>query len=213
MDAYWRRRVLALGGVLGAVGLLVWTCSGSGGGQKHVVGNAAAVITPSRSPSATPVHSAAPHASPAPAVTVTARVTVTPVAPKRAGDACEAKDVVVSLGPAKSTYAKGEHPQFRLNVVNTGDRACTFGVGPKELQVQIVSGSDKIWTSAKCFAGTGSSIQMLQRGVPYAGMLGWDRHRTTPDCSAKRPAARPGTYTVQARGGGAKTRKAVFYLR
>ncbi len=213
VDAYWRRRVIALGGALGVVGLLVWACSGSGsraGGQKHVVSNAAAVSTPSPSPVAS-AHSAP--AAPMPTVTVTAKVTVTPTAPKRAGDACDAKDVVVTLGPTKATYAGKEHPQFRLSVVNTGARACTFGVGPKELAVQIVSGSDRVWTSARCFAGTGSSIQLLQRGVPYAGTIDWDRHRSTTDCGGKHPAARPGTYTVQAKGGGTRTRKAVFVLR
>jgi hypothetical protein len=213
VDAYWRRRVVALGGVLSAVGLMVWACSGSGsGGKKQPVRNAAAVSSPSPSPAAVPTGGSA---MPLPTVTVTAtaKVTVTPAPPKKPGDRCDAGNVVVSLGPTKGTFGKGEHAQFRLTVVNTGAQACTFGVGPNELQIQIASGSDKVWSSAKCFAGTGSSIQMLQRGIPYGGIVDWDRHRTVGDCTAKRPTARAGTYTIIAKGGGIKTKKAVFFLR
>jgi hypothetical protein len=146
---------------------------------------------------------------------VTTQVTVQPSAPRRPGDACDADDVVVDFAPTKATFGKGEHPQFRLSVVNTGKQACTFGVGPKELQVQISSGSDKVWTSAQCFSGSGSSIQMLQRGIPYGGTLEWDRHRVAPanNCSAHREEALSGTYTVMAKGGGIKTKRQVFRLR
>jgi len=219
VDAYWRRRVIALGGVLSAVGVMVWACSGSSG-HKHPVSNAAAVLTPSPSPSPSPSRSVSVSVPgnngnvPLPTVTVTAHVTVTPVAPRRAGDACDPHDVVVSLGPAKETYLKAEHPQFRLSVVNTGKPACTFGVGPKELQIQIASGSDKVWSSAKCVTGTGSSIQLLQHGIPYGGIVNWDRRRSPGQCAGRRPVARPGTYTIAARSSiGIKTKKAVFFLR
>jgi len=212
VDAYWRRRVVALGGVLSAVGLMVWACSASGSGGQKTVKNAAAVTSPSPSP-AVPTSGTAKAPMPVVTVTATAKVTVTPAPPKKVGDSCAANNVVVSLAPAKATFGKGEQPRFRLTVVNTGGQACTFGVGPNELRIQIASGSDRVWTSAQCFAGTGSSIQMLQRGIPYGGVVTWDRHRTIKDCSAKRPSAHAGTYTIVAKGGGIKTKKAVFYLR
>lgn len=223
VDAYWRRRVLALGGVLASVGLVVWACSGSGGPgtSRTTVRNAAAVAHPIASP--TPQSAAQPGTQPQtgslpqPTVTVTAtaQVTVSPSPSRRPGDACDARDVVVGFAPTKDTYGKGERPQFRLSVVNTGRQACTFGVGPRELQVQIASGSDRVWSSAQCYGGSGSSIQMLQRGIPYGGTLEWDRHRSAPanNCSAHREEALPGTYTVIAKGGGIKTKRAVFRLR
>jgi hypothetical protein len=225
VDAYWRRRVVALGAVLASVGLVVWACSGSDGdgartGRTTTVRNAAAIAKPAAS--AMPQASAQPGVQPGtqtgtqPTVTVTktAQVTVHPTPERRAGDACDARDVVVNFAATKSSYGKGERPQFRLSVVNTGRRACTFGVGPRELQVQISSGPDRIWSSAQCFGGTGSSIQLLQRGIPYGGVLEWDRHRSAPasDCSASRLEAQPGTYTAFAKGGGIKTKRQVFRL-
>ena len=53
VDAYWRRRVVALGGVLATVGLVVWACSGGsdrgriGSTTGHAtVRNAAVVSSP-----------------------------------------------------------------------------------------------------------------------------------------------------------------------
>lgn len=228
VDAYWRRRVVALGAVVASVGLVVWACSGSDGNSARTsrtttVRNAAAVAKPLAS--ATAQASAQPGgaqtgeaqtggAQPTVTVTATAQVTAHPTPQRRPGDACDARDVVVNFAPTKSNYGKGERPQFRLSVVNTGRRACTFGVGPRELQVQIASGPDRIWSSAQCFSGSGSSIQLLQRGIPYGGTLEWDRHRSAPanDCSAHREEARPGTYTALAKGGGLKTKRQVFRL-
>lgn len=215
VDAYWRRRVVALGGVLASVGLVVWACSGSDGSRtgRTAIHNAAAITRPT--PTATPARGGQGVAQPRPTVTVTAQVTVHPSPPRRPGDVCDPHDIVVGFAPTKDAYDKGERPQFRLSVVNTGRQACTFGVGPRELQVQIVSGSDKVWSSAQCFGGTGSSIQLLRRGIPYGATVEWDRHRSAPagDCSGHREEARPGTYVVIAKGGGIKTGRRVFKLR
>ncbi|HEU5155487.1 MAG TPA: hypothetical protein VFU43_00690 [Streptosporangiaceae bacterium] len=206
-EAYWRRRAIALGAVLSLAGLVAWACVGGGErpAERRSVQNAAALSTPG------------PHTLPAviptATVTVTTKTTVRPVVPKKPGDACEPSDLVIGFAVTKSTYAGKDLPRFRLTAVNTGRRACTFGVGPRELEVRISSGTDRLWSTAQCLEGSGSSIQMLRRGVPYIATIVWDRKRSSSDCPSRRPAARPGTYVATVRAPKVKVKKQVFRLR
>lgn len=209
-DAYWRRRAIALGGVLTLVGLVAWACAGGTeqAAERQSVRNAAALSTPTGPalPTVLPRATAT--------VTVTARTTVRPpVAPKRRGDACEPRDMVVGLTATKTTYTGRDLPRFLLTVVNTGRRACTFGVGPKELDIRITSGPDRLWAMAQCVRGPGSSLLLLRRGVPYIRTVVWDRRRSSSACPGGRPAARPGMYVATVRAGKVKAKKQVFRLR
>jgi hypothetical protein len=200
-DAYWRRRVYVLAGGITVIGLVAWACSDSGDKKSTAqVRNAAVAVSPAVTPSAS---------GPAPAatVTVTATPTLTPPAVKRSGDRCDGGTVVVGLRPTNTVYPGKEHPRFGLSVVNTGRRTCTFDVGPKALQIRIASGTDRVWSSAQCASG-GSSVQLLQRGVPYLATMDWDRSRCDGDTHV-----RPGTYLISVRADGIKTRREVFRLR
>jgi hypothetical protein len=206
-EAYWRRRAIALGGVLSLVGLVAWACAGGEEqpAERRSAQNAAALSSPG-------AH-ALPAVVPTATVTVTSKTTVRPIVPKKAGDACEPRDIVVGLTATKTTYVGRDLPRFRLTAVNTGRRACTFGVGPKDLEVVISSGADRLWTTARCAHGSGSSIQMLRRGVPYITAVMWDRKRSSGGCPSRRPAARPGVYVATVKAGKIKVRKQVFRLR
>lgn len=206
-DAYWRRRAIALAGVLGTVGLVAWACSGGGNDDKAggSVRNTTVVSTPTPSPT--------PFAMPTITVTATAKVTVGAKPATRDGDACMPANVVVGLTPTAESYKGKAQPQFRLSVVNTGGRSCTLGVGPKELQIRVTSGSDRVWSSADCVRGSGSSIQLLKRGVPFLSTITWDRRRSSDGCAGSRDLARPGTYVVSVNAGKLKVKRQVFQLR
>ncbi|MFI0452298.1 hypothetical protein [Actinomadura sp. 6N118] len=207
LDQYWRRRIIVLGAVLGTVGMGAWACTAGDGEQKQPVKNAAAAMG-SASPSASAAISSLPAATPT--VTVTAKVA--PAAPKD-GDACEKNDVVINMTSARETYAKNEMPQFQLTVVNTGGHACTFDVGSKSLDVRVTSGGDRVWSASMCEQGSGSSIQMLRRGIPYVSTVTWDRKRASGQCRGKRETARPGTYVASVKADKIKVTKQVFRLR
>jgi hypothetical protein len=205
-EAYWRRRAIALAGALSLVGLVAWACAG---GEERTAGrpvrNAASLSTPGAQ--------TLPTLMPTATVTVTARTTVRPVAPRKASDGCAPHDMVVRLAATKSTYVGKDRPRFRLTAVNTGRRACRFGVGPKELEVRISSGGDRLWTTARCVRGSGSPTRLLRRGVPYIAVLEWDRRRVSRGCPSRRPAARPGVYVAIVKAGKIKVRKQIFRLR
>lgn len=202
VEAYWRRRVYVLAGGITVIGLVAWACSGSDHKRSTAqVRNAAAAMSPS---AAAP----APAATPAATVTVTVTPTATPPAARRAGDQCDAGDVVVGVTPNGTVFAGRQHPRFSLSVVNTGPRTCTFDAGPKALLIRISSGPDRVWSSAQCVSGTGANLQLLRRGVPYLATLDWDRKRCTTGDHAG-----PGTYVISVGAPGIKTRREVFRLR
>ncbi|SEG28783.1 hypothetical protein SAMN04489712_104238 [Thermomonospora echinospora] len=226
---YWRRRALVLAGLLAVVGLLVWTC---GGGDDRRSGVAGAAGTPS--PSSSPEPSGRiPVAAPTVTVTATAKTAATPTptaktttkAPAKAQtgaaprkdipkdkDACERGDVVAGFSMDGDDYARGTLPQFRVSVVNTGERTCAFRTDPRALRILITSGQDRIWSSDHCVRGAGAPVR-LRRGVPQVRTVTWDRRRSAEGCPRLRPAARPGTYVAELRGDGVKTRRLVFRLR
>ncbi|GAA2607076.1 hypothetical protein SMC26_18165 [Actinomadura fulvescens] len=201
LDQYWRRRIFVLGGALGAVGLLAWACTAGGDGDKQPAKSAAVA-----SPSASAAVSSLPAATPT--VTVTAKVT-----PEGSedGDACEPEAVVINLTATRETFGKDEAPQFQVTAVNTGEHACTFDVGSKSLDVRVTSGGDRVWSMSACEQGSGSSIQMLRRGIPYVTTVTWDRK--AGDCRGRRQPVRPGTYAADVKAGKLKGKKQVFELR
>lgn len=222
---YWRRRVFALGGVLAAVALLAWACSGSGGDDdKQKVAQQSA--RPSSSPMATvtvtvsPTPSASassgtpsPSGSASPSTSDSASPSETPSPTKLGpGDPCDPSDVVVTAHLGDETYHAGHRPTFSYTLVNTGQRTCTYDVGPDGLELRITSGSDRIWSSGDCAKGAADS-KRLKRGVPYTRTVTWNRTRSNPDCDHTDKKARPGTYVVKLRGDDVKTRSHVFYLR
>ncbi|GAA0334602.1 hypothetical protein NE235_14225 [Actinoallomurus spadix] len=209
-DAYWRRRVYVLAGGITAIGLMAWACSGPDHKKPAAqVRDTAASMTPPQvtaTPVVTPV---APTLTPTPTPTVTVTVTAgVPLAKPRSGDPCDEADVVVGLTSTKDVYQDKEHPRFRISVVNTGHRPCTFDVGAKALRLRITSGSDRVWSSDRCADRPASDLRVLRRGVPYIADVDWDRTRCGGDSRA-----RPGTYVVAAKSGGVRTQSQVFRLR
>lgn len=227
---YWRRRVFALGGVLGVVALLAWACSGASGkeetqqaAQKNAKPSTSAspmatvtvTVTPSGTPSASPSGSVSPSGSPS-ATGPSEFASPSPSAsasPEKLGpdDPCDPDDVVVSSDLGHQTYKGGEQPQFRVTVVNTGKRTCAYDVGPKALEMRVTSGSDRVWSSGDC--ASVSDARHLKRGVPYSRTITWDRTRSNSKCHHSDQKAQPGTYVVRLRGDHVKTESHVFYLR
>ncbi len=183
---------MALAGILGAVGLLAWACSGgTGEGEPVQQAGAMASASPPPPPSAMPT------------VTVTATATPEPE-PADGGGPCDDEDLVVTMSAAGDTFAGSDRPEFRITVVNAGKGACTFDTGT--LDVRITSGSDRIWSSAKCREGDAAK-KTLRRGIPYVDDVTWNRER---GCEGATPA-RPGTYVAALKG--RKAEKQIFRLR
>ncbi|MEZ0076998.1 hypothetical protein [Planotetraspora sp. GP83] len=225
-DVYWRRRVSVLTGMLVVVAVVAWACTGASGKQEGAEGGkvtprpgdtmVVALPTPlaSRMPAANgPSVPPVPGLLPPSGSALPSPEPSKPAKPRRPGDPCDAKDLVIALQSGQDVYGKGAVPRFLLTVVSTGRVECTVDVGPRTLEMRVMSGGERVWSTADCVSGAGVDTQTLQRGVPYVRTIQWDRHRSGTDCSSKRPAAAPGTYVAAAREGQLRSPKVAFHLR
>ncbi|MFC4591320.1 hypothetical protein [Sphaerisporangium corydalis] len=220
-DVYWRRRVSVLTGALVVVAVVAWACTSASGGsgsnapRPAVAGSkdpgSGAGVAPVPSPAATPTP--APTAKPTATRHPAAKPSPHPSRAQRPGDPCERPDLVLGLRGESEVYAKKGTPRFLLTVVNIGRVECTVDVGPRAVEIRIVSGTDRVWSTADCVSGDGVDVRHLRRGIPHVRTVGWDRRRSAPDCRSARQKARDGTYVAMARLGPLRSAKVVFHLR
>lgn len=223
-DAYWRRRVITLALGLGLLGILAWGFSGGGGKTRPAsssslvpatalgtavpglpgLPNASASASPSASASAT-----APATAVTPAPSASPSASGTPDSPHPSarpdaaqqqlgpGGQCPAGSVVLSLFTDRTSYAKGQYPQFQVYAVSTYGGSCRFN--PGQLQVNVMSQGRVIWDSTDCAKGSNARVAELARGVPAQDEIVWNRSLTLPGCVVIASSARDGSYQVQAR--------------
>ncbi|KAA9373135.1 hypothetical protein F5972_36490 [Microbispora cellulosiformans] len=215
-DVYWRRRVSVLTGMLVVVAVVAWACSSASGRSDDT---AAVRVTPSDRlvvslPAGLPAKTAVSAAIPGqPSPSAPGSASPTPGRPRRPGDPCDEKDLVLALQSGQDVYGKDTAPTFLLTVVSTGRVECTVDVGPRTLEMRVLSGGERVWSTADCVAGDGVDRQALERGIPFVRTVRWDRHRSGTTCAGKRAPADPGTYVATAHAGRLKSPKVVFHLR
>ncbi len=172
-DVYWRRRVFALTGAIGALALIAWTINGALGGagnaqqaadtthtgHHHHSGLAAAATTSPAVPAATATPTPTPTATATPRPTGSASAkrnqakhtqakhsrnqAKQDAAGKGSAGACPRGSVVLSLFTTKYHYPGHQVPRFQLNVVSTAARPCSFDVGAKNVQLVIKAGGER----------------------------------------------------------------------
>ncbi|MFC7102943.1 hypothetical protein ACFQQB_22350 [Nonomuraea rubra] len=176
-DIYWRRRMSVLVAVLVVVAVVAWACSSGGSGPERTSsaqsspsasGSTAAKTTPAVDPLLAGLRTLAMGtASPSPTPTPKAAPSERP---RRPGEPCEEKDLVLSLqGGREEIYAGDARPTFLVTLVNTGSVMCKADVGPRAMEIKITSGADRIWSTADCVSGPGTEVKELQRGCRTCG--------------------------------------------
>jgi hypothetical protein len=186
-STYWRRRAVLVGTVL-VVLLLVKSCGGSAPDKTATVqpsgGPAASSAAAAPSAPAVPAPASAPPATAAPATV--------PTCPDSVLDVTTVADT--------ASFRAGGAPRFTLTVRNTGTSPCQRALGPGAVQLQVLSGQDRIWSSADCSPGTAQTLLTLAPGTARATTVQWPGRRTRPGCVIG-ATAQPGTYRVVARLG------------
>jgi len=235
-DVYWRRRVFALTGAIGALVLIAWTINGALGGagnaqqaadtthtgHHHHSGLAAAATTSPAVPAATATPTPTPTATATPRPTGSAGAkhnqakhtqAKQDAAGKGSAGACPRGAVVLSLFTTNYHYLGHQVPRFQLDVVSTAARPCSFDVGAKNVQLVIKAGGERrVWDSAACLGSRGHRMEQLTRGVPVVLRVSWDRKTAGASCGQPGPAAQPGTYTAIARSGRLHSQSLIFVL-
>jgi hypothetical protein len=199
-STYWRRRLVLL---LAVVLLLVLTMKALGGGSGKPALTAQTSAARSPSPSTSP----SPSPSPTVVASAAAAVPASPAPVPVCGDAA----LQVTVVSDATSYAKGAAPRFTLSVVNRGTSSCRRALGPDAVELRVLSGEDRIWSSDDCSKGTGQGVLELAPGDARQLTVQWPGKRTKPGCTTGDTAA-PGTYRVSARVGAIVRQGSVFRI-
>jgi len=109
--------------------------------------------------------------------------------------------VALSVSSPQYFYQPGKTPDFTAHVVSQASLPCRFNMSPKFVSVVISSGGRRIWSSADCASGAGSSMTVVANGKPAALRVSWDRRTSSSGCGGGGQLARPGEYQVSAVAG------------
>lgn len=179
---YWQRRAVVAVAVLLLLLFLRAVLTGSGGDD--TVSTTPVAKQPSAAASASASSSASPSPSPSPAVL-----------------ACVESALTVTAAAERDDYPVGGRPQLVLTVTNTGVLPCTRDLGQGAVELLVVSGSDRIWSSDDCAPGGPAKQVELAPGEPSVTRLTWAGRRSLPGCEGSKAQAAAGTYRVNARLG------------
>lgn len=193
-STYWRRRLLLLV-VLVVVLLVVVKAFGGGQAKKDVRSGPA----PSPSPS---VNRSLP---PAPSSPASVPPSTSPLL------TCGDSVLQVTTEADAQAYPSGAAPRFTLTVRNVGSVACRRALGPDAVELRVLSGEDRIWSSDDCNDAKGQGVMTLKPGEAQAMSVRWPGKRTKPDCKIG-DVAQPGTYRVSARVGTIVRQGSVFRI-
>ena len=111
------------------------------------------------------------------------------------------------------TYPEGTSPKLTIRVSNASRTPCRRDLGAAQVELQVYSGDDRIWSSHDCGDDDGASVQTIGAGSYLESVQTWSGTRSRPGCTGERPKARPGTYYVKLRVGTLRTSGAVFQIR
>jgi hypothetical protein len=127
---------------------------------------------------------------------------------------CDLNLVTVAAATDKPAYGAEEKPLLTMTITNGGTAPCEVNVGTSQMEYVVMSGSDRIFSSKDCQAGSEDLVKTIQPGKGETANFPWQRNRTLEGCAAI--DAKPGTggayYTFEARLGNKSSAKAVFQL-
>ena len=199
-SVYWRRRLavlVALVVVLLVLFLVVRLLTGGGDGTP------AASADPSSEPGAADTPAPQPSAS---EQVATSTATTSPTAP------CDARAIQLSATADASSYEAGQHPKLGVLIRNVGTAACTLDAGSKAVELVVVSGTDRVWSSDDCQRDQTSKEQTLAPGAELASTVSWSVQRSAEGCTGDLPALGAGTYQLTGRVGDMTSQPLTFSI-
>jgi hypothetical protein len=209
---YWRRRLLALVGLVGMLGGGGWL--GVAAITRDPPGTVVAGTAPP-APAAPPaleqvVPSLAAVQLPTPAAASTAAATSAPAgaAPTGAapatgpvsGGPCTDAMIAVTVRPDPPSAAVRSKPTFVLVVTNTSPVPCVraLDLGLQEVVLADAVGN-RVWGSTDCYPETSTDSRTLQPGQAVEFPVLWSGLSSAPGCAGQRSAPPAGSYLLRGR--------------
>ena len=188
-QTYWVRRAVVVAAVLLVVLLLLQLF---GGGDDDRLAQQPADVPASTTPDPLPTPDASastdPSATPDPSGSASA-------------PPCDDDVLSVEAEATDESYAVGEQPRLELRITNTGTAVCVRDLGQGAVELQVVSGDDRIWSSDDCTPGGAAELTVLQPGEAETSTVTWPGTRSLPGCQGDDEPADAGTYRVIGRVG------------
>ena len=202
-QTYWVRRAVVAAAVLLVLFLLLLQLVGGGGDDRlaQQSGDVSASTTPRPLPA--PSTSTDPSASPDPSASAGPSASAVP---------CDDDVLSVEAGATDESYPVGEQPRLELRVTNTGTTPCARDLGQAAVELLVVSGDDRIWSSDDCAPGGEAALTVLQPGQAETSTVTWPGTRSEPGCQGDDEPADAGTYRVNGRVGELREEGGSFVL-
>ena len=208
-STYWKRRALVLVVLVVLVALLVLGIRGLFGRgtaaedqQSTVSSSTAESASGSTAPSASGTDS-----------TSSAAAAATPGAPS----ACDPADISVAATTDKASYALTDSAELGMTIQSKGREDCTFDVGSQALELTVMSGNDRIWSSDDCQKAAESRVVTVKPGDAgrFNSRIEWDFTRSTSACPTTTSSTKvsPGTYTLVSRAGDLRSQAKSFSIK
>ena len=97
----------------------------------------------------------------------------------------------------------GEKTAFTLSLINGSGASCRVSVSPKNFELTIYSGSDRIWSSDDCATAVKPITEKIAAEDAVTWSMAWNGRRSADDCKVRPEVPRPGTYVATAQLEGA----------
>jgi hypothetical protein len=218
-EIYWRRRGLALGIAVVAIGIVVAVIfavlSGNAGAnttgadKQHPAPNAPAAAG-AQPEVKTPVEPPAGQGQ-APSETPTAAVQPPPVL--REGDDCPDSTLAVKGLTNAPQYVLGDQPKFTMVVTNIGLVACKRDVGAAVLAAYVFSLDNKrLWSNLDCAPSNETLVKTFAPGEQVVTSVTWTGMGSAPMCPLPRQPIGPGTYNLVVQLGNLRSAPVPFNL-
>lgn len=223
---YWRRRLVLAGAVLAVLLPLTLAMCAPGGadrpssqaGAPPGSGTASSTATPAPTASASGTPPAGPLTVPSsqiggPAVGEPPAAGSSAAARPAAVATCPDSAISVTVATPKSSYQVGDTPELILTIRNTSSVPCRRDVGAGQEQIQIYSGSTRIWSSDDCYADDSTDVRLLEPGQDVVSTVTWSGWNSQPGCTGTRSRVEAGTYRLIGLLGSLKSPEVPLVLR
>jgi hypothetical protein len=211
---YWRRRALALGIAVVAIGavvaVIVTLLHGSANANTTAADTSKPVAPPSKQEPKTPV---VPPAEQSPAPTPTPTAAVVPPPELKEGDDCPDSTLAVKGLTSQPRYMVGDQPEFTMVVTNIGLVGCKRDVGAAVLAAYVYSlDNQRLWSNLDCAPSNETLMKTFDPGEQVTTAVTWTGMGSQPQCPLPREPIGPGTYNLVVQLGNLRSATVPFML-
>lgn len=126
---------------------------------------------------------------------------------------CEAGQIEIIASTDQNSYTADKSPALIMEIKNSSDSECKLNVGTSQQEFMVMSGSDRIFSTADC-AENGEDVTLdFKPGQQESARFSWQRERSAPGCKPVDVQPRPGTYRFTAILGELESEATSFELK